>query len=177
MKYFLANRNTYTDKGVAQPGTRAGRTAIISVGAVVVGVAAMGIFFLRTADESGMDLTPIIPFVAVLSIFIVGAAVFITRRHLGGGAVRIDMNTGVVSLRSVYGGGFSRVRLERSELREVSVQRRSLDSGFNHVVKVVSSRGEHMVAVIVDPDDAREYAAELASLLSVSLSDNTGGSP
>jgi len=174
MRYFQARGNIYTDKGIAQPGTRAGRTAIISVAAVVVGVAAMGIFFLRTADESGMDVTPIIPFVAVLAIFAVGAAVFITRRHMGGGAVRIDMSTGVISLRSVYGGGPSRVRLKRSELREVSVRRSSTRSGVNHPVKVVSSRGEHMVAVIVAPDDAREYAAELASLLSVSLRDETG---
>jgi len=147
---------------------------VLSVAAVVVGVAAFGIFFLRTWDESGMDVTPVIPFVAVLAIFIVAVAVFITRRHMGGGGVRIDMNTGVISLRSVYGGGPSRVRLKRSELQEVSVQRRNTDSGFNHAVKVVSSGGQYVVAVIVDPDDAREYAAELASLLSVSLRDETG---
>ena len=174
MRYFQARGNTFTDRGVAQPGTRAGRTAVLSVAVVVVGAAAFGIFFLRTWDESGMDVTPVIPFVAVLAVFVVSVAVFITRRHMGGGAVRIDMSTGMVSLRSVYGGGPSRVRLKRSELREVWVQRRSTGSGFNHAVKVVSSRGEHMVAVIVDPDDAREYAAELASLLSVSLRDETG---
>ena len=32
----------------------------------------------------------------------------------------------------------------------------------------------HIVAFFGDPDDAREYAAELASLLSVSLRDDIG---
>lgn len=173
MKYFKAQGNTYTDKGIAQRGTRAGRTAAISVAVVVVGGAAFGIFFLRSWDESGMDVTPIFPFVAVLVIFVVSVSIFITRRHMGGGTVQIDLNTGEVSLRSVYGGGSSRVRLNRSEVRKVSVDRRSTDSGFNHAVEAVTARGAHLVTVIVDPDDAREYAVELASLLSVPLEDDT----
>ncbi|MFO8182591.1 MAG: hypothetical protein R6U39_00320, partial [Candidatus Aegiribacteria sp.] len=167
MKYFRSDGQRYRDVGVARPGSRARRTAVLSVGAVVVGLAVFAVFFLAMIKEEGMNMMPVLLIIAAMSVFGIGFVVFLTRHHLGGGGVTIDMGTGRVELRDKTGSGFSRTRLERTDVREVIITRRTTDSGIKFTVRIISSIGDHVVAILDEEGNAREFAGELASLLAV----------
>lgn len=173
MKYFRSGPTHCEDSGVAVSGTRARKTALISIAAVVAGGIVFGFFFLGTMEENGMDRMPAL--LVVIAVFLIGvvAAITITYRQLGGGRIRVDMNTGDVELRERICGGCGRTRLKKSEIREVCLENQSTRSGHNFAVSIVSSRGRHLLTALPDRDEAREYATELSSVLSVTLRDGT----
>ena len=175
MRYFNYDGQRYTDVGLARSGTRAGRTAAVSILAVVAGSVAFGVFFLRTMEGEGVDISPYILFVAFFSVVAVGAAVLITRRYLGGGRVTINPIEGQLIMREMVGPGQARTRLQISEVREVALSRSSGGSSESYKIHVLSSQGEHLLAVLVDRGDAMDFASELASLLAVPFRDGTGG--
>lgn len=175
MKYFRSDGQFYRDVGVARPGSRARKTAVLSVGAVVVGLAVFAVFFLAMIKEEGMNMMPVLLIIVAMSVFSIGVVVFLTRHHLGGGGVTIDMGTGRVELRDKTGSGFSRTRLERTDVREVIITRRTTDSGIKFTVRIISNIGDHVVAILDEEGNAREFAGELASLLAVPLRDSTSG--
>lgn len=175
MKYFRSDGQHYRDVGVARPGSRARKTAVKSVAAVVAGAALFALIFLSVMKEADVDLMQVLLIIAAMSILSIGVVVFLTRHHLGGSGVSIDMATGGVELRDKTGSGFSRTKLERSDIREVVIARRETDSGIKYTVRIVSSIGGHVAAILDEDGDAREFGGELASLLSVPLRDWTSG--
>ncbi|MFO7950423.1 MAG: hypothetical protein R6U36_08655 [Candidatus Fermentibacteraceae bacterium] len=176
MRHFRADGRRFRDRETAGSGTQARTMMMVGVAGAIVITAAVFLFLLRTMDESGQDVAPVLFVALPLSVLSMAFAIFFINRQLGGGGIVIDTTTGEVSLRQKTGAGFGRVRLQQSEVREVRVSRQSgvYGRGATHPVRVLSQKGEHMVAFFGDPDTAREYAAELASLLSVSLRDDTG---
>lgn len=175
MKYFRSDGRRYRDVGVARPGSRARKTAVLSVGTVVVASVVFALFFLGVMKEEGRNMMPVFLIIAATSAVGIGVVIFITRHHLGGGGVSIDMGTGRVELRDKTGSGFSRTRLERTDIREVIITRRTTGSGIKFTVRIISSIGSHVVAILDQDGNAREFAGELASLLAVPMRDDTAG--
>ena len=176
MKHFKSDGQRFRDLGTAGSGTQARKLVVVGMAGAIVITAAVFLFLFRTMDESGQEIAPVLFVALPVSVLSMAFAIFFINRQLGSGGITIDTISGEVSLRQKAGTGFGRVRLQRSEVRELTVSRQSgvYGKGVTHPVRVLSQRGEHTVAFFADADTAREYAAELASLLSVSLRDNIG---
>lgn len=176
VKHLWSDGRRFRDRGTAGSGTQERTLVMVGVAGAVVITAAVFLLLLRTMDESGQDVAPVLFVALPFSVLSMAFAIFFINRQLGGGGIVIDTTSGEMTLRQKTGAGFGRVRLQRSEVREVRVLRQSGVYGreATHPVRVLSQWGEYVVAFFGDPDDAREYAAELVSLLSVSLRDETG---
>jgi len=179
MKHFRSDGRRFRNLGTAGSGARGRKLVLVGMAGAVVITAALLLFVFRTMEETGQNAAPVLFVALPVSVLSMAFAIFFVNRQLGGGEIVIDPTSGEVSFRQRMGGGFGRVRLQRSEVREVTVSRQSgaYGRGVTHPVRIISQRGEHMVALFPDPDTSREYAGELASLLSVSLRDNIGGAP
>ncbi len=178
MKHFKSAGPRFRDTGSAAPGTRMRLVIPVAVGGAVVIAAGVFLLLFRVMDESGQDMTPLLFVALPISVLSIAFAMFFISRKLGGGGITIDTTTGEVVLRGKTGAGLGKLRLQRSDVREVVVDPRYKHHRGQtpHHVRIVSGRGSHTAAFFTDPDTAREYAAELASLLSVSLRDNIGAS-
>jgi len=176
MRHFKSAGRRFRDTGSAAPGTRLRLIVPVAVGGAVVMAAAFMLLIFRVTDQAGQDTAPILFVALPVSVLSMAFAIYFISRRMGGGGITIDTTTGEVVLRGKTGVGLGKLRLQRSEVREVVVDP-TYDihgKGQTHNVRIVSARGRHRVAFFNDPDTAREYGAELASLLSVSLRDGTG---
>jgi len=179
VRHFKSAGPRFRDTGSAAPGTRMRLVIPVAVGVAVVITAAVMLLLFRAMDESGIDMAPVLFVALPLSVLSMAFVIFFIGRKLGGGGITIDTTTGEVVLRGKTGVGLGSLRLQRSEVREVVVDPKYKHHRGQtpHHVRIVSGRGSHTAASFHDPDTAREYGAELASLLSVSLRDNIGSAP